>query len=140
MPKKSALLFGDYTVNEIRFKDIPKENDVTEFSLHPKFGRQLIELGNNKYDYILSVEISPTDDNPAPFQLFISLTGHFAFENPEDDQVDTNLKEVILKRNTAAILFPFLRAIASTVTANANIPALLLPVLNFTDDDPSEIK
>ena len=140
MPKKSALLFGDYTVNEIRFKDIPKENDVTEFSLHPKFGRQLIELGNNKYDYILSVEISPTDDNPAPFELFISLTGHFAFENPEDDQVDTNLKEVILKRNTADILFPFLRAIASTVTANANIPALLLPVLNCTNDDPSEIK
>lgn len=139
MPKKSALLFGDYTVNEIRFKDIPKGNNVSEFALHPEFGRKLIELGNNKYDYTLSVEISPTDDNPAPFELYISITGHFALEDA-DDPLEANLREVILKQNTAAILFPFLRAIVSTVTANANIPSLLLPVLNFTKDDFTEVK
>lgn len=139
MPKKSTLLFGDYTVNEIRFKNIPQKSEANKFSLHPKFDRKLIELGNDQYDYILSMEISPDDDNPAPFELFISITGHFLLKESEDDQINAHLKEVILKQNTAAILFPFLRSITSTVTANANIPSLLLPVFNFTEDDATEV-
>ena len=56
----------------------------------------------------------------------------------DNEPLNTDLKESILRKNTAAILFPFLRAIVASITVNANIPSLVLPVLNFAEDIPGE--
>lgn len=138
MPKKSVLQFIYYSVEEIRFKDIPVDDNEKKFALHPKYKRELTELGENKYKYFLSVSIMPTEDDPAPFELYVAVVGHFALHEDEEDPIDDKIKETILKRNTAAILFPFLRSIVSTLTVNANIPALILPVLNFSEDELDE--
>ncbi len=140
MPKRSVLQFGYYSVNEIRFKDVQIEGDEQKFKLHPEYQRELIELEDNRYDFLFSVSIMPTEEDPAPFELYVSITGHFAIRESEDDPIDAGLKDNILTKNTAAILFPFLRAIVSAVTVNANIPALILPVLNFSEDEPVEKK
>ncbi len=140
MPKRSVLQFGYYSVNEIRFKDVQMEGDEQKFKLHPEYQRELIELEDNRYDFLFSVSIMPTEEDPAPFELYVSITGHFAIRESEEDPIDAGLKDRILTKNTAAILFPFLRAIVSAVTVNANIPALILPVLNFSEDEPAEKK
>lgn len=140
MPKRSVLLFGDYTVNEICFKDFPNDNEGKEFNLHPQFERKLENLGNNRYDYTISVDINPTDNDPAPFKLYVSITGHFLLEESTDTKLEANVKDTILKNNTAAILFPYLRAIVSMITINANISALLLPIMNFSEDESNEDK
>lgn len=133
MPKQSVLRFNDYTVNEIMFKDllVPEESD--NFELKPKFAQKLVEAGENQYAFTLSVEILSTEERQTPFDLKVSITGYFSVEG-EDDNLSDEMKKTILTKNTAAILFPFLRTIVATITMNANIPALLLPIMNFADN------
>ena len=138
MPKGSVLQFLHYSVEEIRYKDIPTEDGTNKFQLHPRYERKLIDLGDNKYDFFVSVEIVPSENDPAPFELYVALTGRFMLRETDDEPLDADLKETILRKNTAAILFPFLRSIVASVTVNANIPSLVLPVLNFAEDVPDE--
>ena len=138
MPKRSVLQFLYYSAEEIRYKNIPMENGMNKFQLHPHYERKLIDLGDNKYDFLVSVEIAPSDDDPAPFELYVAITGHFILNEADNEPPNTDLKESILRKNTAAILFPFLRAIVASITVNANIPSLVLPVLNFAEDIPGE--
>lgn len=133
MAKASALKFKDYTVEEILFKNVPVSVDKQEFELHPHFKRELTEVGENQYDLKLAVEMISTEEHPMPFDLRVSLIGHFVLGN-ESGEVSEKLKNSILKNNTVAILFPFLRAIVASVTTNANIPSLVLPIMNFADN------
>lgn len=136
MPKGSVLKLLYYTVDEIRYKNFPSEDGAKKFRLHPQYERKLIELGGGQYDFLVSVEIVPSEGDPAPFELFVALTGHFLLHEKKDKPMDADIKETILRKNTAAILFPFLRSTVASVTANANIPSLLLPVFNFAEDIP----
>jgi preprotein translocase subunit SecB len=67
-----------------------------------------------------------------PFELKVSMVGHFTYQEQEGE--DTVVKDHILQENTVSILFPFLRSIVAALTSNANIPTLMLPVMNFTKD------
>ena len=134
MPKHSVLQFINYTVDEIHFKMIPTENENKQFEFEPKFGRELNDLGDDKYDFSLSVEIDSKEDHLMPFEIAVTLTGHFLLKEAEDDPINDKMKKTLLLNNTAAILFPFLRSIVATVTSNANMPALILPVMNFSAD------
>lgn len=136
MPKKSVLQFKNYTVEEIYFKKTPVENTKKKFEFEPKFARKLDELGNNKYDFSLSVEIGSKEDHSMPFELVVILTGHFLLKEEEEDPISDEVRKSLLMNNTSAILFPFLRSIVATVTSNSNMPALILPVMNFSADKP----
>ncbi len=132
MPKASVLQFHNYTVEELVFKNIPVSADCHEFELHPEFNRDLIDMGNNDYDMRLSVVIAPSDSNPLPFELRAVLVGHFSYNDPNDDYSAQN-KDIVLKRNTISILFPFLRSIVASLTTAANIPTLVFPIMNFSE-------
>ena len=132
MPKNSVLQFHNYTVEELHFKNIPIPFDCHEFELRPEFGRDLSDMGNNNYDMRLSVSIAPSDTNPLPFELRVSIIGHFSYM--DDNHADSDeMKALILKRNTVSILFPFLRAIVASLTTAANIPTLVFPIMNFSE-------
>lgn len=137
MPKASVLQFHNYSVEELLFKKVPVMDGQHEFQLHPNFNHEIIDIGENKYDVKLSVEIKPDEDSPLPFQLHVVIVGHFTYI---DDSVnpDLNIKEQVLKKNTVSILFPFLRQIVASTTNNANIATLILPIMNFNDDTTSE--
>ena len=132
MPKESMLQFHTYVVDEIRFKKLPALDAPHQFQLHPHFKRTTSVLENAQYNVTLTVEISSSETAPAPFELFISLTGRFSLL--EADALAPETKAAILKNNTAAILFPYLRAAVSSVISSANLPALLLPVMSFQDE------
>ena len=51
----------------------------------------------------------------------VNLTGYFMVDGCEPET---------LKANAIAILYPYVRAIISTYTANANITPLILPTIN----------
>ncbi len=129
------LQFRYYTVNEIRFKDTQAGDDGRQFELHPEFNRTLTEQKDNQYDYTISVSVTPTEDEPAPFELYVCVTGHFTLRESADEPLDPKVKDAILKKNTAAILYPFLRSIVASVTVTADMPALLLPIVNFADSE-----
>lgn len=132
MPKASVLQFKNYTVEKLHFESTPVETDQHEFQLHPRFNRDLIDLGDNNYDVKLSVEIVSTEKHPMPFELNVEIVGHFTYD--DDAEVSTpEIKEEVLRRNTISALFPFLRQIVATLTTTANVATLMLPIMNFND-------
>lgn len=137
MPKASVLQFNNYSVEELLFKKTEVPEGLHEFQLQPHFNHELCDCGDNKFDVKLSVEISPDEDHPMPFQLRVAIVGHFTYLEDKSES-DKNLKQQVLKKNTVAILFPFLRQIVASLTNNANIATLMLPIMNFNDDHVSE--
>lgn len=135
MPKNSILKFYNYKVEEISFKSISQTADRRDFNLRPCFRQDIVDCGKDMYDLHISVEISPTDDHPSPFYLKVAIVGHFSFCKDNDESFSPELKEKLIKSNATSILFPFLRSTVATVTANANLPALLLPIMNFSDEE-----
>lgn len=132
MPKASILQFNNYTVTEMSFKSTPVPGGQHEFELHPQFHHSVVDCGENQYDVHLSVEIVSAEDKPIPFQLKAALVGRFALCDG-DGTISPEMKESIIQKNTISILFPFLRSIVATLTSSANIPTLLLPVMNFSE-------
>lgn len=132
MPKASVLQFDNYTVEELLFKKEPVKAGQHEFQLQPHFEQEVVNLGDDKYDVHLSFDITSTEEHPMPFHIHVSIVGHFTYFD-RDKTIDVNLKEDILHKNTISILFPFLRQIVATLTNNANVATLMLPIMNFND-------
>ena len=61
-------------------------------------------------------------ENNYPFEMEIEITGYF--------QIESVSNEIDFEPNAIAILYPYIRAIASTYTASANINPLILPAIN----------
>ena len=83
---------------------------------------KFIKYEVNEINYKLVVDVFENAlENNKPFEMKVHLTGYFITEgeNPE-----------IFKANAIAILYPYVRAIVSTYTANANITPLILPAIN----------
>lgn len=59
-----------------------------------------------------------------PFEMNIVMEGIFI---REDETV--NFKEFL--PNAMAIMFPYIRAMISTITANSNVTSLILPTINI---------
>ena len=63
-----------------------------------------------------------------PFEMEVVLKGFFSI-----DSADNNVDISFFKTNAVAILFPYLRAIVSSYTANANIAPVILPAMNINE-------
>lgn len=61
------------------------------------------------------------------FKFFIQIKGGFQ----ADPEMDEELFKILYLQNAPAILYPFARSIVTTYTAQANIPPIILPSMNF---------
>lgn len=119
---ESALKFKKYEVNEIYFKKnnkFEKKEDFTpvELNIIPT-----IQIENNSMDIILLANIfEGAEEKNYPFEMKVELKGYFSVEGDTPDK---------FQKNAIAILYPYIRAIVSTYTANANISPLILPAIN----------
>ena len=123
---KSALIFEKYVVKYINYSI--NEHFQKEQNLHLDFDFEsdvYISEDKNSMTVELKAYIfkKPVDRN-YPFEMTVCIKGFFRLEEAEE-KVD------MFKRNATAILFPYLRAIVSTYTANANILPVILPPVNI---------
>lgn len=124
---KSVLQFEKYIVKEIRYQ--ANESYITcddGISLDFDFDAASNFSENNKK---MEVELRADVFKNAfqknyPFEMSVCIKGFFCIEtgNKELDNFESN---------AIAILFPFIRAIISTYTANANIVPVILPPMNI---------
>ena len=126
MKGESILSLTKYDVEKINF-DL---NDGFEFSdepikVNPTFNRGINKIIKDSAKITLGFELRSTKENPSPFNLSIVISGIFELIDWERNNTE------IMKTNTVAILFPFLRSLIATVTANASIPPYVLPVINI---------
>jgi len=124
---KSTLKFIDYYINKIEFYNNEEFEEAPvkiDFKITKKI--EYLEDEDNTFLVTLNTKIfENAKENNYPFTMNISLTGIFEIDN-DDVKNRKNFAEV----NSVAILFPYLRAIISTYSANANIQPLILPPVN----------
>jgi preprotein translocase subunit SecB len=67
-------------------------------------------------------------DEQGDFDLEITLVAYFscAFTNVPDD-----IKEILTKKNTLSIMFPYLRSQITLMTSQPNMQPVILPAINI---------
>jgi preprotein translocase subunit SecB len=70
-----------------------------------------------------------------PFRMHVEVDGTFRVE-PGDDDTEAISPKLLMERNAPAILFPFVRSVVASITAAANVPPFVLPVLNINHVPP----
>jgi preprotein translocase subunit SecB len=126
----SCLQFCGYEVKSISFELSDAFGKIREFRILPEFSVSLSEPENEIYKVQLSVSIKSSEEKPQPFDLNVTMIGRFSIQMDNEDEV---LKQTLLRDNTVAIMFPFVRSIVASLTVAANIPPLLLPVINVSE-------
>ena len=126
---RSVLRFDKYIVKSISFQANEKcycMDDQVELDFDFDIRSSIEE---NKLIIELSSIIFPNAvTQNYPFEMEGVLKGFFSI-----DSADSNVDISFFKTNAVAILFPYLRAIVSSYTANANIAPVILPAMNINE-------
>ncbi len=66
-----------------------------------------------------------------PFQINVEIEGYFNW----DDELEKNavLLDAMLKQNAPAILFSYVRPLITLLTVEADMPPLVIPLMNFKE-------
>lgn len=123
MSKNECILkFTDYSVDKLIFEKNKsyKETDDEDVGINPEISNNIEKADENKYYVSLGIKI---EEEFLPFKIDVSITGLFFFkdDNPDED---------LINKNAFAILFPYLRSLVTTLTANANVQPMILPPIN----------
>lgn len=124
--KNPRLLKLDYMLNK-NFKNEGYINlDVkSNTSIKKSENIAFVSLELNIFDKANS------DNNP--FYIDICMDGQFFWdESFTKEQIDK-----LLKANGSAILLSYIRPYITTITVGAGFPPLILPLMDFTDNDCS---
>ncbi len=119
---ESILKFEKYIVNEIYFKtnqEFKDNNEGTPIDLNIETKID-IQKDNMKITLNTTIFANAIEKN-YPFEMNVEITGLFVVKGDEPNK---------FVKNAIAILYPYVRAIVSTYTANANISPLILPAIN----------
>ena len=109
-----------YSMNRI------KMDKDTKFEIKPQFSRTVRRVQENDKLWFLTLEVKvgSTENEPKPFNLKARLVGVF-----EAEEIENDLDKQDLVINMTEIVYPYLRAAVSSLTANAFINPLILPVI-----------
>ena len=109
-----------YTINRI------KMDKDTKIEINPQFSRTVRRVQENDKVWFVSLEVKveSTEESPKPFNLKARLVGVFEAEDIADDE---ERRDLVI--NMTEIVYPYLRAAVSSLTANAFINPLILPVI-----------
>ncbi len=120
--------FKGITYEELSYKlNRIKIEPNQRLDIKPQFSRQVRKSNDNpKLCFIaLSVKIESSEQEPKPFDINVSLVGVFelASEPSHDDE-----RAFVIE--ATQMLYPYLRATVTNLTAQAYITPLNLPVIN----------
>ncbi len=124
---KSVLKFEKYIVKEICYRANESYTACADgISLDFDFDAQSqFSEDNKKMEVELQTDIfSGAVQKNYPFEMSVCIKGFFCIEIGDE-------KLQNFEANAIAILFPYMRAIVSTYTANANIVPVILPPMNI---------
>lgn len=125
----SILKFNGYTVERLCFvkHNVAPSNEPIRIQHH--ISKKANKEQDGFFTSTLKFETVPTENVSYPFDIEVSLTGNFQLDTNITDQ---RIIDTIVEQNSFAILFPFLRSVIASLTATANIPPIILPVINLS--------
>ena len=103
-----------------------KVTQDTKFEIKPQFSRTVRNAQDNDkiWFLVLEVKIESTEESPKPFNLHARLVGVFEAEDLQDKQ---DKQDLVI--NMTEVVYPYLRSAVTSLTANAFINPLMLPVI-----------
>jgi preprotein translocase subunit SecB len=102
-------------------------NKTADFKIDINFNpKGTVYKSLNQFKLQLYVDIKDVDGN-----FNINLVAESVFSYPEDANI-TNYMESFFVVNVPAIIFPYIRAYISSLTALSGMPTLNLPTLNLS--------
>lgn len=121
----SVLSFKNYVVENIEFNTnfecSGKQQEIT-YDLDSEYS-----IEENSFILHLEIIIFPeAEKNDYPFTMRVKIAGLFEINS----QIDEDAQKNLIEKNSIAILFPYLRALISVYSSNANIGNLILPPIN----------
>ncbi|AAB98349.1 hypothetical protein MJ_0357 [Methanocaldococcus jannaschii DSM 2661] len=127
-PPKCALKFSNYIVKHIEFilNEVPEKDEKIRLNVNIDTEIRYNKNEPNKFITIIKITAGEKKDfAKSPVYLSVEVWGFFEVIEEAIDKV-RQFAEI----NSVAILFPYVRALISTITANANIPPVILPPIN----------
>lgn len=134
--KKSKLQFKNPRLKKLSFEvnNNFKKDEKIELDIDSKTN---INRTGNKANVSLTLNIFKKEDlEKVPFFIQIEMSGEFRW--PEE--LEEELLNVLLNSNAPAILLSYIRPYISTVTSGAGYPALILPLIDFTQNQSENKK
>lgn len=121
---RSSLSFLNYIVDYVELKNNPMFNETeveVDFDITTEFD---INKEKTNMMVIINVELfKDAEINNYPFEMNLRVFGLFGM-NIGDDDIQK------YKTNAVAIMYPYIRSLVTTFTANSNMSPLLLPAIN----------
>jgi preprotein translocase subunit SecB len=115
--------------DKLNFKRIgfgPKDNETKfKFKVGIAKKEQESDENDNQEDYLVRLEAVATRENE--FKATICVTGFFEIAK------DTKDKQLLLKQNAVAILFPFVRSEFTLLTTQPETDPVVLPIMNIVE-------
>jgi len=119
---ESILRLKRIAFNKIEFNRKGFKNDNEEqYSFE-------IQIANSE-SKVFRVTIVLTVDKRDEYQILISLSGFFSFN--EDDQLEKEQRDKLLHSNAVAILMPYVRSELTLLTAQPETESIVMPPLNI---------
>jgi preprotein translocase subunit SecB len=126
-PVKAAFSFENFRIVSFELNELTPDNDELGISIVPS-GVYFEKEGVFEVTIDFSATEISSEDTPAVKAI---LKAKFTFQNP----IPIGEIPGFFYLNSIAIVFPYLRAFISSLTLQANIKPLILPVLNLTGLD-----
>lgn len=67
-----------------------------------------------------------------PFTIKVDIEGHFKWNETLEE--NGTMLDSMLKQNAPAILYSYVRPIITMITVEANMPPLVIPIMNFQQE------
>lgn len=120
--------FKGITTEQLSFKlNRVRLDPQQRLDIKPQFSRQVRKANeNNKLIFVnLAVRIQSTEAEPKPFDVEVSVVGVYELAEVVDAQQE---REFVIE--ATGMLYPYLRAAVTNLTAQAYISPLNLPIIN----------
>lgn len=121
------LISVEYGYNEAFVPD-PEGKIPVEFSLTPKIKRV-----KNEKKAIVSLEFKLFEKNTKKFPIWAKVKNQAEFEWENDE-----IAEKLLRTAAPAHLLSYVRPLLSQLTTMSDLPALIIPLMNFSQEEVTE--
>lgn len=119
--KKSAFKLSTFTVMESHILRNPSKMQDVKVDIKPT---ALLNRGKRNFTLFLEVHVKDNDS----FDIRINCLGSFTFKSDISEQEMSGY----FLTNAPALMFPYVRAYISAMTALSGLPAINLPVMNLS--------
>lgn len=120
---ESALLAKKIFIESMHFQRSELTGGIIHFS-QSSIGKDIMKMDEGVYKSSLSLKMMNDEETVS---LEIVVSGIFEFQ----EELEQEQKDIIVTKNTVAILFPYLRSQVTLMTAQPDIEPVVIPAINI---------